>query len=230
MSKIDNVLNNKHLNNIKILFLVNILLKIIYIIDKHIIMNNNFNKNFEKDKNLKISGEVHSKLTNLKKSFKFSTFDNLILYLMNEKKSDIEQYIEIKTREDVLKKVEDNINDRVDSIQKRLSKFGTLYFDKIIDLYNLHEASTVEILKNLNGKQQKENVSSVSDLNSNKEIEKLKNENKKLLQDSLDNDTIVQNLEEKLRLIKSKFEMKSGAFSKSYEAKISISEFEEIFK
>lgn len=193
-------------------------------------MNNNFNKNFEKDKNLKISGEVHSKLTNLKKSFKFSTFDNLILYLMNEKKSDIEQYIEIKTREDVLKKVEDNINDRVDSIQKRLSKFGTLYFDKIIDLYNLHEASTVEILKNLNGKQQKENVSSVSDLNSNKEIEKLKNENKKLLQDSLDNDTIVQNLEEKLRLIKSKFEMKSGAFSKSYEAKISISEFEEIFK
>lgn len=193
-------------------------------------MNDNFNKNFEKDKNLKISGDVHSKLTNLKKSFKFSTFDNLILYLMNEKKSDIEQYIEIKTREDVLKKVEDNINDRVDSIQKRLSKFGTLYFDKIIDLYNLHEASTVEILKNINGKQQKENVSSISDLNSNKEIEKLKNENKKLLQDSLDNDTIVQNLEEKLRLIKSKFEIKSGAFSKSYEAKISISEFEEIFK
>lgn len=149
---------------------------------------------------------------------------------MNEKKSDIEQYIEIKTRENVLKKVEDNINDRVDSIQKRLSKFGTLYFDKIIDLYNLHEASTVEILKNLNGKEQKENVSSVSDLNSNKEIEKLKNENKKLLQDSLDNDTIVQNLEEKLRLIKSKFEIKSGAFSKSYEAKVSISDFEEIFK
>lgn len=193
-------------------------------------MNENFNKNFEKDKNLKISGDVHSKLTNLKKSFKFSTFDNLILYLMNEKKSDIEQYIEIKTREDVLKKVEDNINDRVDSIQKRLSKFGTLYFDKIIDLYNLHEASTIEILKSLSAKEQKENITSISDSGSNKEIEKLKNENKKLLQDSLDNDTIVQNLEEKIRLIKSKFEIKSGAFSKSYEAKISMSEYEEIFK
>ncbi|RNA63947.1 hypothetical protein D1631_00100 [Chryseobacterium nematophagum] len=193
-------------------------------------MNNNFNKSFEKDKNLKISEEVHSKLTNLKKQFRFSTFDSLILYLLNEKKSDIEQYFEMKIKENVLIKIENNINDRIDSIQKRLSKFGTLYFDKIIDLYNLHEASTIDILKGINEKYQKENTSSANISKDDIEIEKIKIENRKLLQDSLNNDTIVQNLEEKIRLIKSRFELKSGAFSKSYEAKISISDFEDIFK
>lgn len=194
-------------------------------------MKENINKNFGKDKNLKITEDVHVKLTNLKKMFRFSTFDSLILYLLNEKKSDIEEYIEIKAKEDILKKVEDNIENRVDSIQKRLSKFSTLYFDKIIDLYNLHEASTIEILKKIatgNSESSPNNQSSA--IGDNKEIEKLKAENKQLLQDSLDNDTVVQNLEDRIRILKSKFELKSGAFSKSYEAKITISEFEEIFK
>lgn len=193
-------------------------------------MADNFNKNFEKDKNMKISGDLHSKLTNLKKMFRFSTFDNLILYLLNEKKSDIEQYLEIKSKEEVLNKIEKSIDDRVDSIQKRLSKFGSLYFDKIIDVYNLQEASTIEILKRINSKNDTPNDTIDLNLKNNEDLEKIKNENKKLLQDSLDNDTIVQNLEDKLRLIKSKFELKTGAFSKSYDAKLTITEFEEIFK
>jgi len=193
-------------------------------------MEDNFNKNFEKDKNMKISGDLHSKLTNLKKMFRFSTFDNLILYLLNEKKSDIEQYLEIKAKEEVLNKIEKSIDDRVDSIQKRLSKFGSLYFDKIIDVYNLQEASTIEILKRINSKNDTPNDTIDLNLKNNEDLEKIKNENKKLLQDSLDNDTIVQNLEDKLRLIKSKFELKTGAFSKSYNAKLTITEFEEIFK
>lgn len=193
-------------------------------------MHDKINKNFEKDKNIKISDDVHSKLTNLKKMFRFSTFDNLILYLLNEKKSDIEQYLEIKAREEVLNKIEKSIDDRVDSIQKRLSKFGSLYFDKIIDVYNLQEASTIEILKRINGKNDTPNDTKDLNLKNNEDLEKIKNENKKLLQDSLDNDTIVQNLEDKIRLIKSKFELKTGAFSKSYEAKLTITEFEEIFK
>lgn len=193
-------------------------------------MEDNFNKNFEKDKNMKISGDLHSKLTNLKKMFRFSTFDNLILYLLNEKKSDIEQYLEIKAKEEVLNKIEKSIDDRVDSIQKRLSKFGSLYFDKIIDVYNLQEASTIEILKRINSKNDTPNDTIDLNLKNNEDLEKIKNENKKLLQDSLDNDTIVQNLEDKLRLIKSKFELKTGAFSKSYDAKLTITEFEEIFK
>ncbi|MGC5746807.1 hypothetical protein [Chryseobacterium sp. NFX27] len=193
-------------------------------------MEYNFNKNFEKDKNMKISGDLHSKLTNLKKMFRFSTFDNLILYLLNEKKSDIEQYLEIKAKEEILNKIEKSIDDRVDSIQKRLSKFGSLYFDKIIDVYNLQEASTIEILKRINSKDDTPNDTKDLNLKNNEDLEKIKNENKKLLQDSLDNDTIVQNLEDKLRLIKSKFELKTGAFSKSYDAKLTITEFEEIFK
>lgn len=193
-------------------------------------MIDNFNKNFEKDKNLKVSGDVHSKMTYLKKMFKFSTFDNLILYLMNEKKSDIEQFIEIKSKEDVLNKIEKDIDSRVDSIQKRLSKFSTLYFEKIVDIYNLHEASTIEILKKLNEKNGMISKSDDSDIKNNLELEKLKSENKRLLEDSLNNDTIVQNLEDKIRMIKSKFEIKTGAFSKNYEAKISLTEFEEIFK
>lgn len=189
-----------------------------------------FNKNFGKDKNLKISEDLHFKLTNLKKQFKFSTFDNLILYLLNEKKSDIEEYIEVRAKEEILNKIENNIYDRVESIQKRLSKFSTLYFDKIIDTYNLHEQSTIEILKRFNGEGLQETESKVT-LNSNdsKELEKVKNENKKLLQDSLDNDKVVQDLEDKLRLIKSKFELKSGAFSSGYESKLTKSEYEEIF-
>lgn len=193
-------------------------------------MNEIFNKNFGKDKNLKISEDLHFKLTNLKKQFKFSTFDNLILYLLNEKKSDIEEYIEVRAKEEILNKIENSIYDRVESIQKRMSKFSTLYFEKIIDTYNLHEQSTIEILKRLNGNglEQAESNISVSS-NDSKELERLKSENKKLLQDSLDNDNVVQDLEDKLRLIKSKFELKSGAFSSGYESKLTKSEYEEIF-
>lgn len=189
-----------------------------------------FNKNFGKDKNLKISEDLHFKLTNLKKQFKFSTFDNLILYLLNEKKSDIEEYIEVRAKEEILNKIENSIYDRVESIQKRMSKFSTLYFEKIIDTYNLHEQSTIEILKRLNGNglEQAESNISVSS-NDSKELERLKSENKKLLQDSLDNDNVVQDLEDKLRLIKSKYELKSGAFSSGYESKLTKSEYEEIF-
>lgn len=193
-------------------------------------MKDNFNKNFGKDKNLKISEDLHFKLTNLKRQFKFSTFDNLILYLLNEKKSDIEEFIEVRSKEELLNKLENNIYDRVESIQKRLSKFGTLYFDKIIDIYNLHEQSTVEILKRINKNDLQETTSNVSAISSDtKEIERLKSENKKLLQDSLDNDKVVQDLEDKLKLVKSKFELKSGAFSSGYESKLSKSEYEEIF-
>lgn len=187
------------------------------------------NKKFIKSKNLKISEDMHGKLSEIKSQFRFSTFEQLFAYLLDEKKSDIKEYISIKSKEDALIKLEDNIYNRVESIQKRLSKYASLYFEKIFDVYNLQEEATKEILKAVRKPivQSEKTADSVN--NDNVVLERLKSENRNLLNDSLEDEKIITDLENRLKVIKSKFELKSSAFSKVWEARINKDDFEKLF-
>lgn len=184
--------------------------------------------NNAKTSSIRTSEKTKDLLLNYKKKFQFSTIDEVIQFLLNEKKYDINEYLALKSKEKTVEEVEKQINNRVESIQKRLSKYANLYFEKIFDVYNFQEAATKEILKTLNEKKNDEEVKPSG--NSNLQIEKLKTENRNLLNDSLEDEKIIQQLSDNLTLVKSKFQLKSGAFSKKYEARLSEEEFAELFQ
>ncbi|MBP0611923.1 hypothetical protein J8J42_02545 [Chryseobacterium sp. cx-311] len=179
-------------------------------------------------KKMYVSEYTLAQFREIKKNLRFKTDNELVLYLISEKKAEVEEYIRIAEREKTLAEIEKHIYARIESVQKRLSKYATLYFDKIIDGYNLQERSVVEILKAINNSESGEQKAAppVND----QALKKLENEKAELLDELLQSNQTIQDLEKKIKGIKARFELKSGAFSKSFEARLNRDDFEKIFE
>lgn len=179
-------------------------------------------------KKMYVSEHTLEQFREIKKNLRFKTDNELVLYLISEKKTEVEEFIKITEREKTVAEMEKHIFARIESVQKRLSKYATLYFDKIIDGYNLQERSVVEILKAINNSDSGEQI--VARPVNDQAINKLENEKAELLEELLQSNQTIQNLEKKINVIKARFELKSGAFSRSFEARLSRDDFEKIFE
>lgn len=191
-------------------------------------MVNKSNKMGNKNKMMKVSEDLHSKLTIFKKNFDFSTFEDLIQYLINQKNNEFNGGLEIVNKEKYIKSIEDNIFKRLESTHKRLGLFEKKYLTKIIDTSNLLEQFNNNVLKIADGNLKQDNLSSTVELEKKlsemRELWRLSgNENHKLQEE-------IRNLKQKNNHIKKLFNHKNSAFSNSYECKLSPDEFEKLFK
>lgn len=180
---------------------------------------------------IRVSNENHSKIESLKKELKFSQADYVIDYLLNKKEVEIKTLLELSVKEKELNKIEENIYKRVDSIQKRFTKYADIYFSKIIDNYNFSEQSFSKIIQTI--KEQKGLSTDETIVENSQDDGKLLmyQQELKALGNQAEADFItIRDLRDRLRDIQHKFTEKRGGFSKIFEAKLSVEEYSKFFE
>lgn len=187
--------------------------------------------NNAKDKPIRVSEEMRDKLQKLKKDFRFSNIDEVLKFLMNEKKSDIDNFIQVREKEKTLQTLEAEIYKRVESTHKRLGSYEKIYFKEISNFKFLFDDFTKEVLKNIEQKNQTTSIveaKKIKEEQTEKAIDNSDTHNK-LVSENVEYVKKIGLLNDKLKEIKSLFELKSGAFSSAYEARIKKEVFDQIF-
>lgn len=192
-------------------------------------MNNISGQNMLKTaKHIRISELTHKKILKAKSDFKFSSIDDVISYLFEEKKEILDENHIADIKEKYILMIEENIFKRLESTHKRLGQFEKSYFRKIIDTSNVLEQFNTNIMRIVNGDIEKSKPN--NSINYEERYLEFKENWTLCTNKNYENETEIRNLKNKIDRIKQKFTHKNSTFSNFYESKLSPEEFENIFK
>lgn len=183
------------------------------------------------DKYIRVSSVTRDRVNEARKKYKFANADTLILFLLGDRKADIDEYIRNSEKEKTLVEIEAKIEKQVDRTHRRLGDYSKRYFEKIFDVKEAIELSTVTILKHLNtGVGQV--VSTVgTDVKMTEEYLELKKKYDELLmRDDEEDDRNSIILAEKIRSISTYFVQEKGGFSTVFKAKLTEEQYNKFFR
>lgn len=181
---------------------------------------------------IRVSKKTKEILEEFCKESSFKTYDKAILFLLSDKKEEMKAVTDFEVQKKTLEEIQRKIDLRIDSIQKRFSKYADLYFTKIIDNYNFSQQSFKEIIKTINYKEldnEQPLENQTNDVNYDLILQK-DNEIKILNEQVENNFVLVKDLKNTLRDLKFIFKEKTKGFSKVYEAVLSVEDYNKIFK
>lgn len=185
----------------------------------------------DKFKVLRVSLITWEKVMKKKKELEFSSIDSLILFLLGDRKKDIDDYLRMSEREKNLVNIESKIEKQVERTHKRLGDYSKRYFEKIFDVEEAVKLSTMTILKHLNKNgSETESAEKIDVKNSAEYLELKKKYDDLLMQDDGEDDRQSIILAEKIRNISLYFQPEKGGFSTVYKAKLTQEQYNKFFK
>lgn len=184
---------------------------------------------------IRVSRKTKEILQEFCRNTAFKSYDKAIIFLLSERKQDMDSVIELAAQKKALEELQSKIDMRVESIQKRLSKYADLYFKRIIDNYTFSQRALVEISERIY--QSKKNTDKIPEDISDHKVknrqENLSENDRKELEDlrlQREKDFLkIRDYHDTIRGLKFKFQEKRSGFSKVYEARLSPEEYQKIF-